>query len=111
MILLSSQLLEDQANGFNPMGEVGDVKLFVGGVEVVVGKAETHHYAGNLQTLVEIVDDGNRSAAPDEDGFLIECIAQRLGGGFDVGVVSSDNAGRPLAEHVDLGLNAFGRQL
>src|ERR1017187_4745033 len=37
--LLSSQFFEEQADGFYAVVEVGDVELFVGGVEVVVGEA------------------------------------------------------------------------
>ena len=92
--LLLSQLLEEAADGFDPVVEVRDVELLVGGVQVVVGKAEAHHHAGNLQHVLEVGDDGNRAAAADEDRFFLERVVQGFGGGFDVGIVGADH-GRP----------------
>jgi hypothetical protein len=56
---LPAQLLEEAADGFDPVVEVGDVELLVGGVQVVVRQAETHHHAGNLQHVLEAGDDGD----------------------------------------------------
>ena len=47
-LLLSAHLLKEQADGFDPAVEVRDVKLFIGSVQIVVGKPEAHHHAGNL---------------------------------------------------------------
>src|SRR5580658_9808908 len=91
--------------------KVGDVEFFVGSVEVIVGQAEAHHYAGNFQDVLEVSDNRDGAAAADEDCFFLECIVQGFGGGFDVAVVGTNYAGRALAPDFDLRLDAFGRQL
>src|ERR1022692_4829618 len=81
------------------------------GIQVVVGQAEAHHYGGDFQSFVEIVDDGNRSAAADEHRFFLERIVQRFGRGLDVRIVGTDHGGRPFAVYFDLRLDALGRKL
>src|SRR5208337_3133270 len=109
--LLFSQLLEEAADGFDAVVEVGDVELLVGGVEVVVGKAEAHHHAGNFQDVLKVGDDGNGAAAADEDRIFLEGVVQGFRGGLDVGVISADDSGGTLAVNFDCGFDAFGRQL
>ena len=70
-----SHFLKEPANGFNPVMEVWNVKLFVGSVQIVIGQAEAHHDAGDLQTILKVSDNGNRTTAADEYGFLLEGIA------------------------------------
>ncbi len=106
-----SQLFEEAADGFDSPVEVWDVELFVGGVQVVVGQAEAHHYTGNFQDVLEVSDDGNRAAAADEDRLFLERVVQGFRGGFDVAVVGADYAGRPFAVHFDFCLDAFGGEL
>ena len=79
-----AQLFKEQTDGFDSAVKVRDVELFVGGVEVVVGQAEAHHDAGNFQHILEVGDDGNRSAGADEDGVFLEHVVQGFGGGLDV---------------------------
>ena len=50
----SAQPLQEEDDGFDPAVEVGDVELLVGGVQVIVGEAEAHHHAGDLQVLLEV---------------------------------------------------------
>src|ERR1700692_24015 len=69
--LFSSQLLEKQTDGLDPVMEVRYVELFVGRVQVIVGKTEAHHYCGDFQSLIDIIDDGDRSAAADETRFFL----------------------------------------
>src|SRR5271165_137884 len=109
--LLFSQLLEEAADGFDAVVEVGDVELLVGGVEVVVGEAEAHHHAGNFQHVLKVGDDGNRAAAANEDRIFLEGVVQGFGGGFDVGIVGADHGGRTLAPDFDGGFDALGREL
>src|ERR1700735_2644927 len=45
---LRSQLFEEPTDRFNPVMEVRKVKLLVRSVQVVIGKAEAHHHAGNF---------------------------------------------------------------
>jgi len=56
---LLPELFKKQTDRFNPPVEVRDVELLVRGVQVIVGQAEAHHHAGNLQHVLEIGDDGN----------------------------------------------------
>ena len=87
------------------------MELLVGSVQVVVGKAEAHHDGGNLQSFVEVVDDGDRSPAADEHRFFLECIVQRFGCGLDVWIVGTDHGGRTFAPDFNFGLDTFRRKL
>src|ERR1700735_1745603 len=109
--LVSSQLLEESADGVDAAMEVGNVEFFVGSVEVIVGQAEAHHYAGNFQDVLEVGDNWDGAAAADEDCFFLECIVQGFSGGFDIAVIGTHYAGRALAPDFDLRLDAFGCQL
>jgi hypothetical protein len=73
-----------------PFMEVWDMELLVGGVQVVVGQAEAHHDAGNLEDVLEVGDDRNRSAAADEDRLFFKRVVQRIGRRLDVWVVGAD---------------------
>src|SRR5258705_3132 len=86
-LLLPSQLFKKQANRLNPAVKVRDVKLLVGGVQVVVGETEAHHDAGNLQHILKIGDDRNRSAGADEHRVFLEDVMHGIGGGLDIAVV------------------------
>src|SRR5579871_6591972 len=55
--LWRTQELEEADDRFNTAVEIGNMKLLVGGVQVIVGQAKAHHHAGNVQVLVEIRDD------------------------------------------------------
>ena len=76
--LLFAELLEEAADRFDPAVEVRNMELLVGRVQVVVGQAEAHHDAGNLQHVLEVGDDGNRTAAADEDRLFLEDVVQAL---------------------------------
>src|ERR1700680_3529108 len=52
--LLLAQFLEEQTDRFDSAMEVGDVKLLVRSVQIVIGQAETHHHAWNLQHVLKI---------------------------------------------------------
>ncbi len=56
---LLAQLLEEQADRFNPAIEIWNVKLFVRGMQIVVRKTEAHHHGRNLQHVLEVGDDGD----------------------------------------------------
>src|SRR5882672_4335905 len=101
MGLFPSQLLEEQTDSLNPVVKIRNVEFLVRSVQVVVGQSKAHHYAGNLQGLVEIVDDGDRPSAADEDRFFLEGIAQRLRCGLDVWIVRPNHARRPFAVYLD----------
>ncbi len=66
---------------------------------------------GIFKRLVDIVDDGNRSAAANEYGLFLESIVQRLGRGFDVRVIGADHAGWAFAPHFNFGFDSLGREL
>src|SRR5471030_1290238 len=77
-IPLLSQFLKKPDDALNPTIEVGDVKLFVGSVQVIVRQTEAHHHAWDFQHVLEIGHDGNRSAGADEDRVFFEDFMQRL---------------------------------
>ena len=56
---LPAQPLKEQANRLNPPIEIRDVKLLVRRVQVVVGKAKSHHHRGNFQHVLKIGHDRN----------------------------------------------------
>src|SRR5207237_359913 len=45
---LAAQLLKKQTNRFNPTIKVGNMKLLIRRVQIVVRQAEAHHHARNL---------------------------------------------------------------
>ena len=63
---------------------------------------------GIFSDVLKVGDDGNRAAAANEDRLFLERVVQGFGGGFDVGVVGADYAGRAFAVHFDFGLDALG---
>src|SRR5712671_4727875 len=109
--LFSSQLLEEQADGLNPVVEVWDMKLLVGSVEIVVREAESHHHAWDLQAILKVGDDRDRSAAANEDGFFLEGVVQRFSRGLDVRIVGPHYAGRTLAVNFNFRIDALRREL
>jgi len=46
------------------------MEFFVGGVQIVIRKAETHHDARQTKVPVEIANDGDGPAGADEDRVL-----------------------------------------
>jgi len=87
------------------------MKLFVRRVQIIVGQAEAHHHAGNFEHVLEVCDDGDRSAGADENRIFFENIPQCFGRGFDKTIVSAHHAGRPFAEDLDIGFSSLGREL
>ena len=59
---LGFEPLEEEDDGFDAAIKIRDVELLVRRVQVIVWQAESHHYAGNLQVLLEVGDDGDRPA-------------------------------------------------
>src|SRR5258708_16879536 len=104
------QLLEEPDDRLDPTIKIWYMELLVGSVQVVIGQAEAHHHARELEHVLEIGHDGNGAAGADEDGVFLEDLMHGFGSGLDEAVVGADHAGRALAEDFDLGLNALGRQ-
>src|SRR3974390_1632163 len=64
---LLPQQLQVARHGLDPAEEIRQVEFFVGGMQVVVRQAESHHDAGNAQALIEYAHDGNGTARADVD--------------------------------------------
>ena len=109
--LLLTQLFEEQADGLDAAIKIWDVKFLVGCVQIVVGKAEAHHHRRDLQHVLKIGDDWNRSAGANEYRFFLEHVVQSFGGGLDVSIVRADYACRTFAPDFDAGLDPFRREL
>src|SRR5438477_3175780 len=108
-LVLSAQLLKKQTNRFNPPIEVGNMKLLIGRVKIVIGQAKAHHHARNLQHILKIRNDGNRTTRSNKHGVLVKHFVHGLGSGLDVLVVRAHHAGRSLAPDLDLGFDPLGR--
>src|SRR5260370_39611508 len=106
-----SELLEEANDRLNPAIEIWDVEFFVGSVEVVVGKAEAHHHAGQLEDVLEVGDDRDRSSGANEDRIFLKDLVQGFGGGLDKTIVGVHHARRAFAMHLDADVDAFGREL
>src|SRR6185369_4855356 len=85
---LRPEPLEEEDNGFDAPIKIGDVEFFVRRVQVVVWQAESHHYARDLQVLLEIRDDRDRSPRADKDGLFVEDIFHRRRRSLHILVVS-----------------------
>src|ERR1700692_2126028 len=85
-----SQLLKEQTNRFNPAMEIRNVKLLVWSMQIVVGKPKAHHDRWNLQHVLEIGHDWNRSAGANEHGLFLERVMQCLSSRLDAPVVSDN---------------------
>ena len=109
--LLFPEPLKEPDDRLNPAIKVGDVKFFVGSMQVVVRQAEAHHYAGQLQYVLKFGHNRNRAAGAYEDRVFLEDVMQGRSGGLDVRVVGADNARRPFAVDFNFSLNALGGQL
>src|SRR3954468_11828821 len=110
-ILLLSELFKERDYRLNPTIEVGDVELFVGRVQVVIGQAEAHHYAWDFEYVLKVCHDRNRPAGADKDRIFLKDLMQRLRCGLDEWVICTNHAGRAFAEDLDIGFNSFGREL
>ena len=106
-----AELFEEPTDCFDSAVEIRDVELLVRGVQIVVGEAEAHHDAGNLQNILEVGHNRNRPAAADEHRVLLECVMQRLRRSLDVLVVGAHDARGPFAPDFNLGLDSFWREL
>src|ERR1051326_2053025 len=71
---LPAQFLEEQADGLDPAVEVRNVELLVGSVQVVIRQAEAHHHRWNLQHVLKIGHDWNRTARADEHGIFLKYV-------------------------------------
>src|SRR5258708_36746859 len=63
---------------FDSAEEIWEMKLFVGGMQVVVGQAEAHHDAGNAQVLIECRDDRDGTAGADVHRVFAEHLTHRF---------------------------------
>src|SRR5947209_2183442 len=88
--LLRSQLLKKPNNRFNPAIKIRNMEFLVRRVQIVVGQSEAHHHAGNMQVLLDVGDNGNRSAAAHEDGLLAEDLLHCFLRSLNVRVVGAD---------------------
>src|SRR5947199_6939468 len=106
---LFCQLLKEADDALNSRIEIRDVEFFVGRVQVVVGQAEAHHDAGDLERLFEVGDDGDGAAAADVDRVFAEDVAHGGGGGLHIFIVGRDDDGVGGAPELDVDINPFGR--
>ena len=72
---------------FDPAVEIRQVEFLVGCVEVVVGKPEPHHDAGDAEVSVEHAHYRNRPAGADVHGVFPERLLQRRGCRVNVRIV------------------------
>src|ERR1700704_2665727 len=96
-----SQLLKEQTDCFNPAMEIRNVELLVRSMQVVVRKPKAHHDRGNLQHVLKIGHDRNRTAGANEHGLFFESVMQSLSCRLDEPVVSADDARGALAVGLD----------
>ena len=94
--------LEEADDRLDAAMKVVQVELLVWGVEVVVGEAEAHEDGGNAERADEVSDDGNGTAAADEDGVLAPDVLEGGGGGLDEGVVGRDDDGIAGVDEADV---------
>ena len=94
-----------------PSSKFLKIELLVGGVDVVVGKAEAHHDAGQAEVAVEVADDGNGAAGADEDGVFAPDFVKSARGGLDVLVVDGNQAGVAGVDEADVDVDAGGGNL
>ena len=110
-LAIAAQLLKKQANGFNPPVEIGNMKLLIGRVQIVIRQTEAHHHAGNLQHILKIRNDRNGTARSNKNRVLMKDFMHGLSCGLDVFVVRAYHAGWSLTPDLNLGLDPLGRQL
>src|SRR5438034_4084854 len=103
-LVLATQLLKKQTDRFNPPIEIGNMKLLIRRVQIVIWQAEAHHHARNLQHILKIRNDRNRATGPNKYCVLMKNFVHGLGCGLDVFVVRAHYAGRSLAPDLYLGL-------
>ena len=102
---------EEPLHGVDARVEIGQVELFVGGVEVVVRETEAHQDAGDAEFALEEADDGDGAAGAHVDGGFLEGLGEGVGGGVEDGVIGIDDAGRAGAEEFEAAGYAAGRGL
>src|SRR5438045_8239834 len=88
--VLSTQLLKERTNRLNPPMKIWNMKLLIGRMQIVVGQSETHHHRWNLEHILKIGHDRNRSTRTDEHGFFLERIAQSFCSSLDETIVGSN---------------------
>src|ERR1700676_5595339 len=111
MLLMSLFLAEngEEANHrLNALIEIRDMKFLIGGVNVVIGKAEAHQHRWDFQIAAELSDDGDGATGSDIDGLLVKYLVQRLIGGLDVVIVGTDHNRLALGVNLDADLNSLG---
>src|SRR5579875_2195887 len=86
------------------------MELFIRGVEIVIGQAESHHYGGQLQVTLEVSDDRDGPAGTDEDGVLAPDLFEGAGGGFNVRIAGVDDQRFALVDEADFNGNSGGTQ-
>ncbi len=69
---LPAEDLQVAGDGPDAAVEVWQVELLVGRVQIIVGKSEAHHHAGNSEIPVEDADDRDRAARPDVHRLFAE---------------------------------------
>src|SRR5579872_6315515 len=104
-------LLQESDQGTDSQLEVLQTELFVGCMDVVVGKAEAHHHAGKAQVAIEVADDGNGAAGTDKDGVFAPDFMQCVSGGLDVLVVNRNETRVTGVNEAHLHVNAGRRDL
>ncbi len=70
------QIGVEVGDGFYAAEIIFEGDVFVGGVGIFIGQAETDQDAGHFEGVVHLRDERNRATFADEDGALAEALFQ-----------------------------------
>ena len=98
-------------NGLDTEEIIFEGNVFVGGVGIFVGQAETDQHAGNFERIVHLRHKGNGAALANKDGPLAEPFFERGLRLAENRIVVRSRPGFAHAQDVEFAVNRFRQQL
>src|SRR5271156_3863071 len=105
-----SEILIKKSDRFDAAKIIFQGNVFVGGVSVFIRHAEAEEHARNLEGIVHLGDEGNRSAFADEDGFFAEAGFERMNGLLENRMRVRRYPGFAAAQHFELAGDRLGQE-
>src|SRR5690348_2285067 len=105
------ELLVKICHGTNSAEVIFEREVLVGSVSVLIRQPKTHQYAGNLECVIHLRHEGNRTSFPNENSLLSEALLERVQRFLENRRRVGGNPRFAGAQHLKFALYRFGKEL
>ena len=106
----SGQVLVEMGDGFYAAEIVFQIEMLVGRVSVFIGQAKANENTGDLERVVHLSDEGDRTAFANEDRFFLETFLESSLGALKNGSVVRSGPGFASTENFEFAVHGFGQK-